>query len=102
MHASSIAPSVFERVNAMRGSTTPMAIAPATTAHVVIDLQVGFMAPAALVEVPIAREIVPQVNRISAAVRAAGALNVFVRFTVDPDEPHYWGSMYDRMTAQAR
>jgi ureidoacrylate peracid hydrolase len=35
-------------------------------------------------------------------VRAAGALNVFVRFTADPTEPQYWGSMYDRMSAHMR
>ena len=34
--------------------------------------------PGAAVEIPQAREIVLNVNRISAAVRAAGGLNVFI------------------------
>jgi nicotinamidase-related amidase len=102
MHASEIPAAVLERANATRGAAQPIEVIPAKTAHVVIDLQVGFMAPKALVEVPVARAIVPQVNRIAAAVRAVGALNVFVRFTADPTEPQYWGSMYDRMSAYMR
>jgi nicotinamidase-related amidase len=97
MHASEIPASVMERVNAVRGGYKPTLVDPAKTAHVVIDLQVGFMDPDALVPVPMAVEIVPQVNRLSQAVREAGALNVFVRFTVDPNEPHHWGPMYDPM-----
>ena len=42
-------------------------IDPARTAHVVVDLQNGFMAEGQPAEVPLAREIVPNVNRISAA-----------------------------------
>ena len=46
-------------------------IDPARTAHVVVDLQNGFMAPGQPAEIPLAR---PNVNRISAALRAAGGL----------------------------
>ena len=45
------------------------------TAHIAVDLQNGFMEPGAPIEVPVAREIVPNVNLISAApcaVVAAG------------------------------
>jgi ureidoacrylate peracid hydrolase len=42
-------------------------IDPTRTAHLVIDLQNGFMEPGAPVEVPEARTIVDNVNRISAA-----------------------------------
>ena len=38
----------------------------------IVDLQNGFMELGAAVEIPEAREIVPNVSRISAAVRAAG------------------------------
>ena len=47
-------------------------IDPARTAHVVVDLQNGFMAEGQPAEVPAAREIVPNVNRISAALRLRG------------------------------
>ncbi len=65
-------------------------IDPACTAHVIVDLQNGFMAEGADVEVPTARDIVPSVNMISAALRDAGGLNVFLRYTYDPAEPQSW------------
>jgi ureidoacrylate peracid hydrolase len=42
------------------------------TALVVIDLQEAFVAPGAPSEVPMAREIVPTVNKLADAVRARG------------------------------
>jgi ureidoacrylate peracid hydrolase len=48
------------------------------------------MAEGALVEVPTAREIVPNVNRICTALRDAGGTNVFLRYTANPDEPQAW------------
>lgn len=65
-------------------------IIPQRTAHIIIDLQNGFMEVGAPVEVPTARAIVPNVNRISRAMRAAGGSNVFLRYTHDPDEPTRW------------
>jgi ureidoacrylate peracid hydrolase len=52
------------------------------------------MAERALVEVPVAREMVPNVNTISAAMRNAGGLNVFLRYTYDETEPQPWISWY--------
>jgi nicotinamidase-related amidase len=60
------------------------------TAHLIIDLQNGFLSKGALSEVPMARELISNVNRISAATRAAGGRNVFLRFTVDNNEPFPW------------
>ncbi|MGC1270149.1 MAG: isochorismatase family cysteine hydrolase [Croceibacterium sp.] len=54
---------------------------PARTAHLVVDMQNGFMQVGAPVEVPMAREVVEPINRISAAVRAAGGTNIFLRYT---------------------
>jgi hypothetical protein len=58
--------------------TTPMR----RTTHIIVDLQNGFMAAGAPVKVPVAREIVPNVNQISAAVRVQGGVNIFLRMTV--------------------
>jgi ureidoacrylate peracid hydrolase len=102
MHQSFIPPAALERVAAMRGGLNPTPLDPARTAHVVVDLQVGFMESGGLVEVPVARDIVPQVNALARAVRAAGGINAFVRFTVDPEEPQYWAPMYDPMTEDYR
>ena len=73
------------------------AIDPLRTAHLVIDLQNGFMEPGAPVEVPEARSIVDNVNRISAAVREGGGLNVFVRYTTPGEGDPAWPVFYERM-----
>ncbi len=52
------------------------------TALVVIDMQNVFMLPGMPVEVPAAREIVPNINRLAAAVRAARGAVVWVRMTL--------------------
>ena len=55
---------------------------PTTTALVVIDMQNVFMAPGALAEVPTARGIVGNVNRLAASLRAGGGLVVWIRGSV--------------------
>ncbi|ARR54972.1 isochorismatase [Rhizorhabdus wittichii DC-6] len=72
------------------------------TAHLAIDLQVGFLERGAPFEVAAARAIVPAVNRVSAALRAAGGLNIFLRYTIDPDEPQRWTSYQELMPAAQR
>src|SRR6266851_2195486 len=81
---------IFERIEAAR------------TAHVVVDLQNGFMAEGAPVEVPTAREIVPNVNRICAALREAGGTNVFLRYTYDPAESRPWTTRYSEYLSPER
>ena len=81
---------IFERIEAAR------------TAHIVVDLQNGFMAEGAPVEVPTAREIVPDVNRICAALRQAGGTNVFLRYTYDPAESRPWTTRYSEYLSPER
>jgi ureidoacrylate peracid hydrolase len=52
-------------------------------------MQNGFTEPGAPGEVPFAWEIVPNINRICGAVRAAGGHNYFLRFAMPPD-PGDW------------
>lgn len=70
------------------------------TAHVVVDLQNGFMAPGQQGEIPAAREIVPNVNRISAAVRAAGGVNVFIQNTIDAEALATWSNWHKRQSPE--
>ncbi len=70
---------------------------PARTAHVVIDMQNGFMEEGAPVEVPAARDIVENINRISAAMRRAGGRNYFVRYTTPEDIGQSWSVMMARL-----
>ena len=75
---------------------------PARTAHVVVDLQNGFMAPGQPAEIPAAREIVPNVNRISAALRAAGGLVVYIQNTIDAAAKQAWSNWFTCMSGERR
>lgn len=72
------------------------------TAHLCIDLQNGFMEKGAPVEVPAARDIIPTVNAISAAVRQSGAANIFVQFTLGTRDVQSWSNWFARMPENQR
>jgi ureidoacrylate peracid hydrolase len=76
MHRIQISPDLLTQVNAERGGPHIFdKLDMRRTAHLIVDLQNGFMEPGAPVEVPVAREIVSAVNSISAAVRERGGLD---------------------------
>lgn len=62
----------------------------ASTALVVVDMQNAFMAPGAPLEIPMARDIVPAINRLADAVRRAGGHVIFLQMTQGPDKRDYW------------
>ncbi|MGH6980188.1 MAG: isochorismatase family protein [Stellaceae bacterium] len=64
------------------------------TALAVIDLQNVFMEQGAPVEVPAAREIVPNVNRLAAAVRKAGGKVVWIQMTLN-DQEKGWSVFFE-------
>jgi len=73
MHKPVISPDVVSRVTERRGGVRIFdSIICERTAHIVVDLQNGFMAPGQVAEIGTAREIVPHVNRISDALRNHG------------------------------
>ena len=73
MHKIAISEEIIAGAIAQRGKLHRYdELVAARTALVVIDLQNVFMLPGMPVEVPAAREIVPNVNRLAAAMRAAG------------------------------
>src|SRR3954453_10217640 len=76
---------IVRRVVRARGSEHCFAdLDPARTALVVIDLQRAFMEdPVGHALVPAARDIVPAVNRLAAAVRQAGGGVFWVQMTHD-------------------
>jgi nicotinamidase-related amidase len=71
-------------------------VPPGQTAFIVVDMQNYFMAPGQQVEVPPAREIVPNVNRLAEALRQASGLIVWVRKTSNEDSLHE-GSHFHRV-----
>jgi ureidoacrylate peracid hydrolase len=72
------------------------------TAHIVVDLQNGFMAPGQPAEIPVARDIVPNVNRISAALRKAGGLVVYIQNTIDATAKEVWSNWFGHMSGDRR
>ena len=103
MHKIEIPRTIIERVLARRPALHWLDVMEGPrTAHIVVDLQNGFMAPGQVGEIPEAREIVPNVNRISTALRAAGGLNVFIQNTVYADTQTTWSNWFMRQTPERR
>lgn len=84
MHDIAIPRDTLENVERRRGVLHPFAgFDPAHAALVVVDMQNTFVAPGGLAEVPGARAIVPNINRIADLMRAAGGTVVWIRGQVE-------------------
>jgi ureidoacrylate peracid hydrolase len=82
MHSYIIPESVKERVIRRQGKLLSHdTIDPARGAFIVIDMQNFFVAEGFPAEVPVARDIVPNINRLAAAMRDAGGLVVWIQTT---------------------
>ncbi|MFK4156234.1 cysteine hydrolase family protein [Streptomyces fungicidicus] len=83
MHTTVIDPVIRARYRALKGGREHAftTVDPARTAHLVVDMQNGFMEEGMPLEVPMARRIVPRINAVSRAVRSRGGTNVYFRFT---------------------
>ena len=91
MHKIEIAPSAKQRVLDWCGREHIFAdIDPTKTAHIIVDLQNGFMAPGQPAEIAEAREIVPNVNRLAGATRTAGGMVVWIQNTITPESEKSW------------
>jgi ureidoacrylate peracid hydrolase len=91
MRQPDVSPAAVEAVIAARGRVQVIdQIDPARTALVVIDMQNFFLEPGQLLEIPAARDIVPNINRLAAATRAAGGTVAWVRMTLDDAELDVW------------
>ena len=103
MHQAGILDEVRERVMLTRGGVAVFdRLSPRHTAHIVVDLQNGFMDHGQVAEVPMARTIVPNVNRISAALRAAGGIVVFTQHTADAEAIRTWSVFFEHFFAPER
>lgn len=101
MHKVSIPESVIAQVKAQRGKLNRYdnLVGP-KTALVVIDLQNAFMLPGMPVEVPTAREIVPNVNKLGAALRGAGGKVFWVKMNLE-GQSEAWRVFFDGDPRQA-
>ena len=73
----------------------------ARTALLVVDMQNYFVAPGFPAEVPMAREIVPDINRLAKALRAAGGTVVWIQTTKAGVMDH-WRNFQTRMLTPER
>jgi ureidoacrylate peracid hydrolase len=77
-------------------------VPPDQTAFVVVDMQNYFMARGQQVEIPAAREIVPNINRLADALRKAGGLVVWVRTVSNADSFKNWSHFHDILNTPQR
>ena len=103
MHKPAVSPDVVRRVTERRGGMRVFdSIDCKRTAHIIVDLQNGFMAPGQVAEIDTARDIVPNVNRISQAVRQAGGLVVYIQNTFDETAVRTWSTFFDHFCSPER
>ena len=97
LQGATISDTIVERVVARRGAEHSFAeLDPARTALVVIDLQHAFMNEAVGHAVcPAARDIVPAVNRLAAALRETGGGVFWVRMTHDQRSLDEWSVAHE-------
>src|SRR4051812_209260 len=77
-------------------------VRPGQTAFVVVDMQNYFMARGQQVEIPAAREIVPNINRLADALRRSGGLVVWVRTISNEDSFKNWSRFHDILNTPLR
>lgn len=80
MHPVTLPADLMSAVAQRTGKAHPFdSIAPSRTALLVVDMQNYFCAPGFQGEVPMARTIVPAINRLATALRAAGGHVVWIK-----------------------
>jgi ureidoacrylate peracid hydrolase len=104
VNGATIPDAIVQRVIERRGAEHSLAdVDPPRTALVVIDLQHAFMNDAVgFAAVPAARDIVPTVNRLAAAVRETGGGVFWIKMTHDERCFSEWSVAYELPTPEYR
>lgn len=102
LNGTTIPAEVVARCVQRRGTEHPYAnLDPKRTALIVVDLQNGFMDPAiGFAPVAAAIEIVPAVNRLATAVRAAGGAVFWIKNTHDEGCLTSWSVVQEMVTPE--
>jgi ureidoacrylate peracid hydrolase len=102
MHKLSIPQSVVDRVVARRGREHVFDdLDPGRTALIVVDMQNAFMLPGvAHALCPMAEKIVPNINRLAAAVRRSGGAVVWIKTTFREDALTSWSTYFAMVTRE--
>lgn len=99
MHKVHIKPEHIERVIKRGGREhTVESLDGPKTALVVVDMQIYFMGEGQPSECPVAREIVPNVNRLAEATRRNGGKVIWIQTHSGPESLDFWSVYYQRMT----
>lgn len=77
-------------------------VPPNEIALLVVDMQNYFMAPGQQVEIPMAREIVPNVNRLADALRRAGGVVVWIRTISNAASLKNWSHFHNVLNTPER
>jgi ureidoacrylate peracid hydrolase len=102
MHPYTIPASVKDRVLRRQGKLVSHdTIDAARTALVVVDMQNYFVAEGFPLEVPVARSIVPNINRLAQALRAAGGTVAWLQ-TSSAAALEHWGRHHRHMLTPER
>lgn len=98
MHSVELPAEIIERLRTRRGKLHLFESLDARRcALVVIDMQKSFVEPGAPSAVSTAREIVPNINRVAAALRSSGGMVAWVQATYTRQGPGYWPLFFDYM-----
>jgi ureidoacrylate peracid hydrolase len=96
MHTISIPKNVVDRIIARRGREHVYDnLDPGKSALVVVDMQNAFMLPGVAHSlVPMAQEIVPNINRLAQAVRDTGGTVIWIKTTFTTETLKSWSTYY--------
>lgn len=101
MHPFQLSKEVTDRIISRRGKLHIYDdLVPNRTALVVIDMQNTFLEKGALTEVPVAREIVPNINRLASTLRSTGGIVAWVQASFKPEGPTAWTSYFNHVTSR--
>jgi ureidoacrylate peracid hydrolase len=94
MHEFALDPWFVEKARLVRDGRLNAyeAIDPATSALVIVDMQNYYMMDGMPACAPIAREIVPNVNRLAKAARERGVAVIWIKTEALPDQPDDWAN----------
>ncbi len=102
MHKTEISNATLERMKARMGKLHPFdAIDARKTALVVIDMQNYFLKPGHQSEIPLARALVPNINRLAAELRRRGGHVVWVRNSTT-NTRESWSNYHDYLQTPER
>ena len=102
MHKIAISPAALDRMTRRMGKLHPFdTMAPRKTGLLVIDMQNYFVKPGHQGEIPAAREIMPNINRLAAGLRRRGGHVVWIR-NGTRDTRESWSTLHENLMTPER